>query len=204
MVLVDSQLTFQKIQGWSAQLGGIYSDNLSNTGETIQIKSSDGLTTLLEFTYGTSGPWATAADGEGRSLVLVNPSVGIDHTNPANWRPSTTINGNPNGSDALTFIGNAFADFDGDGLAARMEFGLGTSDLTPNFTPLSANTDLTFTVDQVVGADVFTVEATSDFSLWNLPVEVVSRQLLLNGKHRTTYRAVGNPATAFFRLRLVP
>ncbi|MEK0449741.1 MAG: hypothetical protein RL088_2009 [Verrucomicrobiota bacterium] len=204
IVLVDSQLTFQKIQGWSAQLGGIYSDNLSNTSEMIQIKSADGLTTLLEFTYGTSGAWPTAADGEGRSLVLINPTTGIDHSNPANWRPSTAINGNPNASDALTFIGNALADFDGDGLAARMEFGLGTSDVAPNAAPLSANPDLTFTVDQVVGADVFTVEATSDFSLWNLPVEVVSRQLLLNGKQRTIYRASGNPVAAFFRLRLLP
>ncbi len=204
IVLVDSELTFQKIHGWSAPLGGIYSDNLSNSGETIQIKSADGLTTLLEFTYGTSGAWPTAADGGGRSLVLINPVSGINHNDPENWRPSTGIDGNPSASDALTFIGNPNADIDGDGLSARLEFALGTSDLIPNYTPLAPGADLTFSVEQILGADVFEVEGSSDLSLWNLPLEMVSRQLQPGGKIRTTYRAAGNPDHAFFRLHLLP
>jgi hypothetical protein len=204
IVLVDSELTFQKIHGWSAPLGGIYSDSFSNSGELVQIKSADGLTTLVEFTYATSGAWATASDGGGRSLVLANPSAGIDHTNPANWRPSTAVNGNPNAGDALTFIGNPASDADGDGLSARLEFALGTSDLVQNANPLAGASDLTFSVEQVLGADVFAVEASGDLSLWNLPMEVVSRQVQLNGKLRTTYRATGSPTQAFFRLRVLP
>jgi hypothetical protein len=204
LVLVDSELTFQKIHGWSAPLGGIYSDSFSNSGELVQVKSADGLTTLVEFTYGTSGAWATASDGGGRSLVLVKPVAGIDHANPANWRPSVTVNGNPNSGDSLTFIGDAASDFDGDGLNARLEFALGTSDLSQNANPVSGAADLTFSVEEIIGSDVFFVEASGDLSLWNLPIQVVSRQVQLNGKMRTTYRASGAPERAFFRLRLLP
>ena len=85
-------------------------------------------------------------------------------------------------------------------LSARLEFALGTSDLVQNANPLSGASDLTFNVEQVLGADVFAVEASSDMSLWNLPMEVVLRQLQLNGKLRTT----GSPTQAFFRLRVLP
>ena len=80
LVLVDSQFTYQKIQGWSAMLGGIYRGAFDNAGERVLITAADGITPLVDFTYGSSPPWPDAANGAGRSLVLINPSPA---TNPA-------------------------------------------------------------------------------------------------------------------------
>jgi hypothetical protein len=211
LTLVDSQFTFQKIHGWAAPLGGIYSGQLDNGGERLTVMAADGLTTLLDFTYATTDPWPTEADGGGRSLVLIAPHAGIDHADPANWRPSIGNDGNPTATDALVFSGSPNADNDGDGLSAWLEFALGTSDSAADqgagaFVFNAANSTLEVTLDHALGADAAAVhpEASTDLTLWNAPLELTRRQLLPDGRLRSTWRAVGDPARLFLRLGLSP
>jgi hypothetical protein len=211
LVLVDSELTFQKIHGWSAPLGGIYADSFSNGGERIRIVAADQLTTLIDFTYDGKAPWPDAADGGGRSLVLINPAVGIDHNNPANWRVSLDLDGNPNTGDAIAFTGISSADLDGDGLNAALEYALGTSDSLKNALPVTLANDpligFSVSLEHANGTDAAPLEAhaSTDLSLWTVPVQLTDRQLLPNGHLLSTWQAVPSgpmPDKLFFRFSI--
>ncbi len=211
LVLVDSELTFQRIQGWSASLGGIYLGSFDNGGERVWILAADGTTTLVDFTYDGKSPWPNAADGNGHSLILINPQVGIDHNNPANWRVSQGLNGNPNAGDAIPFTGNPTADADGDGLNGRMEFALGTSDSLANPVPMAMINDplagFSVTLEHANGTDSANPQpvASEELTLWTVPLKLTKRQLLPNGHLLSTWQAnpVGpQPDRLFFRFDL--
>ena len=206
LVLVDSQLTFQKVQGWTQNVAGIYRGNFDNGGEQVTIVSADGLTVHLDFTYDGANPWPDASDGEGRSLVLINPRAGLNLSDAANWRPSLAGNGNPNGSDAITFTGNPNADGDGDGLSALMEWGLGTSDSLWNESPVAHGTGSAgyeFSIEHAAGTDTATpfAEASGNLSLWDVPVTLSKRTLLPDGRLRSTWRTVTPADRLFWRFR---
>jgi hypothetical protein len=158
---------------------------------------------LLDCTYDDLNPWPAASDGGGHSLVLMAPALGIDLNNPANWRPSLTIHGNPTTSDALLFNGIATNDTDADGLNAATEFALGTSDNVFTGDPLAFSDPITrdFSIDHANGADApMTPLASTDLSLWNEPVLLTRRTLLPNGKLRSTWRTTAPRDRVFLRL----
>jgi hypothetical protein len=77
---------------------GVYSGQLDNGGEQIVLLNASG-DTLISFRYNDKQPWPEFADGEGYSLVLANIGLNPDYNNPASWRASKKINGNPGGND---------------------------------------------------------------------------------------------------------
>jgi Concanavalin A-like lectin/glucanases superfamily/CotH kinase protein/Chitobiase/beta-hexosaminidase C-terminal domain len=209
VVLVDSELTFQRIHGWSAPLGGIFRGAFDNAGERVLILAADGVTPLVDFTYDDGPPWPGAADGLGSSLVLINPSPTINPALPSNWRVSTRTHGNPNRTDALSYNGIPGADADSDSLTSLMEFALGTSDGIANPLPATLTWDAlgrsSISLDHANGADTaaLSAQASSDLSLWNVPLELTARSLLPDGRLRSTWRAVlpTKPAALFYRFR---
>jgi Lamin Tail Domain len=206
VILADSQFTLQKVHGWEEPVGGIYAGAFDNAGERVTIVAADGVTVLVDFTYDGAAPWPDAADGDGRSLVLINPAPGIDHSNAANWRLSTEDHGNPNSSDTVPFAGNPALDLDGDGLDAFLEFGLGTSDTAAGILPLDVGRDgngVFITLDHANANDAASlrIEASQDLSLWNVPVVLERRSLLPDGRLRSTWRASLTPPALFFRAR---
>jgi hypothetical protein len=82
---------------------GPYSGSLSDSGETVTLKSAEAGPELVSFTYGDSRLWPIAADGTGHSLVPVSramtnePNGSLDY--PFNWRASARINGSPGAAD---------------------------------------------------------------------------------------------------------
>ncbi|MAT45868.1 MAG: hypothetical protein CMO35_00380 [Verrucomicrobiaceae bacterium] len=71
---------------------GTFAGNLSNGGERLALE--DGLgNTIVSVLYDDKNGWPESADGDGYSLVLVDPS-GDDH-DPANWISSNGVNGSP-------------------------------------------------------------------------------------------------------------
>jgi hypothetical protein len=80
---------------------GNYSRNLSNGGEEILLRDSDG-NPLIHFSFSDVPPWPTEPDGEGYSLVS---AVRDPDGNPADfryWRASAYIGGSPFKDDPST------------------------------------------------------------------------------------------------------
>lgn len=125
LVLVDSEFAHRKTYGWDRSIAGIYSGNLSNTGDTLTLMSG----AVAVFDFGFNAAWQPLADGGGFSLTMVRPKAGLNLVDPANWRLSNAANGTPGiGDGGVAFTGVATADADGDGVSAFMEYALGESD----------------------------------------------------------------------------
>jgi hypothetical protein len=134
LTVASSRSAFQmRYPGASATLAAgefINGTNLNNAGEGITLISAGG-SVIKDFSYDDNPPWPTAPDGDGFSLVLINPAANPDHNIPANWRSSAAVGGNPGSSDAVSLTGDPGDDLDHDGQDALLEHGLGTSDTAP-------------------------------------------------------------------------
>jgi hypothetical protein len=106
VVLVSNPAAFtNKYPG--ARVDGVYTNRLSNGGETVALTHVTGAP-IFSVNYGTRPPWPPAADGEGFSLVPVNPNFNPDPANPLNWRASAVIGGSPGADDAPANIPRVF------------------------------------------------------------------------------------------------
>jgi hypothetical protein len=209
LVLADNAISFQRVHGWAASFGGVFSDNLSNAGERIAMVSADGQTVLLDFTYDGRDPWPGEADSGGRSLVLIDPRVGMDLNDPANWRASVADHGNPNAGDAAEFRGDPRADADGDGRSAWEEFALGTSELVPDADPVAVPVVSPVPgveVDHALNADAAAVRMAGSGNLidWTMPMSLLGRRVLPDGRVRSLWGPAAPAPRAFFRLRVPP
>ncbi len=144
---------------------------LNNGGENLLLVGSAGAV-IKNFTYDDVAPWPTSADGFGYSLVLIAPQTNPDHNLAANWRLSSLTGGNPGSSDATPFTSDPNADADNDGLSARVEYALGTSDSVYSTSGVSASVGpdnfLTVTFVRSLAADAVIAEpqSSSDLSTW--------------------------------------
>jgi hypothetical protein len=96
IVVARNPAVFTSIYGGGVNLAaggfGEQEDSLSNSGETITLRTATG-GLILSFTYDDAAPWPTAADGSGPSLEIIDPNG--DPNDPANWRASQTNGGTP-------------------------------------------------------------------------------------------------------------
>jgi hypothetical protein len=77
-----------------------YTGTLSHAADTITLSTALG-GVIFSFTYGDRAPWPAAADGNGFTLVLINPGSNPNLGNPASWRASTNPGGSPGGADPV-------------------------------------------------------------------------------------------------------
>jgi hypothetical protein len=73
-------------------VAGWFGGSLANGGETIAIRDGAGRI-VFSVSYDDEGGWATAPDGGGYSLEIIDPNG--DPNAPANWRASAAQNGTP-------------------------------------------------------------------------------------------------------------
>ncbi|MFO1475344.1 MAG: lamin tail domain-containing protein [Verrucomicrobiota bacterium] len=126
--------------GAAGRVAGAYSGNLDNGGERV-VLSFNGQT-VQDFTYSDGShpagtdPWPAAPDGNGPSLVLMNPELAPDHNLYSNWRPGTATNGSPGRADLITYtewsrrypgLGASNGDDDQDGWSNQAEYAFGSS-----------------------------------------------------------------------------
>jgi len=107
LLIVNDLAAFQQRYGaaFSSQIAGEYSGNLSNDGELITLV--DALDSVIHsFTYNDQSPWPEGPDGDGFTLVLINPSRQPvpNHANPVNWRASVAIGGSPGETDGTNYF----------------------------------------------------------------------------------------------------
>lgn len=127
-VLVKNLFDFQQRYGIEIPVAGIYQGSLANGGEELALVSERG-TGIFRFHYSTKAPWPTGANGTGRTLVMAFP--GLDPSNPAAWRVSETVGGNPGSDDSSRFTGDPGVDADGDGESALLEYAMDGDDHDP-------------------------------------------------------------------------
>ena len=141
-----------------APVAGVFGGSLDNSGETIRLVTGSGAV-IKGFTYSHNNPWPKAADGDGYSLVLINPTANPDHSNPASWRSSTARNGHPSATKGTGYaawkLSNGVIsdtdDTDQDGLTAFLEYTLGGSPTGSSPAALPEATVNTFVVEQIPG-----------------------------------------------------
>ncbi len=132
----------------SGRVAGEYSGSLDNSGERV-VLSFDGQA-VLDFSYSDgshpvgSDPWPATPDGNGPSLVLINPASAPNHALPASWRASLASAGTPGGPDPINYaewaarhpgLGAAGDDPDGDGRNNLAEYAFGTLPLVADHAP---------------------------------------------------------------------
>lgn len=98
VLIVEDRTAFQRRYPTvpSERIAGEYDNNLSNDGERIEIVGAED-EVIRAFTYNDKAPWPEAADGDGYSLELINPTSNPDHDVATNWRASQGIHGTPAG-----------------------------------------------------------------------------------------------------------
>lgn len=104
--------------GISIPTNQIYPNNLSNSGERVTLVDASGAT-ILDFTY-LDGDWIPAADGEGYTMVIVDPLSSTSSWNQSGgWRSSYYLYGSPGGPDLLYALG----DYNRDGVVDPDDYG---------------------------------------------------------------------------------
>jgi len=168
VLLVKNVPAFEARYGTGLPVIGTYPNSLSNGGEQLELSFALN-SSILDFTYDDRAPWPTTPDGDGFSLVLVDPSSAPDHSLAASWTAGSVVNGtpgtlepgntgfiawqetkfNPAQLDDNTISGPN-ADPDGDGLVNLLEYALLSE-------PLSAElpSDLLQVGTITVGPDTF-------------------------------------------------
>jgi hypothetical protein len=96
-VIASNKNSFARRYGFNPD--GAYSGQLSNGGEKIEITDVASNEVIISQTYSDNGEWPQEADGEGYSLVPVNPNPGPNDTAPSYWRGSSEIGGSPGKDD---------------------------------------------------------------------------------------------------------
>lgn len=181
VLVVKNPAEFASAFGTGLPVAGGYPDNLSNSGELLELRRADG-EVLHSFTYSDKPPWPVEADGGGYSLVLIDPGSNPDHGDPRHWRASLVAGGSPGGSDVIDYEDWKLAngghgddeDRDGDGFTTLQEFYLGGDPAAPDqglapIHQLQADGSLVIAVTRRAGvaADGPVPQVSEDLASWS-------------------------------------
>ena len=172
LVVVLNRNAFLASQGQTniSIAGEFQGGRLDNNGETLRLEDASGRV-IQEFNYNAHWPWLTETDGEGYSQVLIAPETHPDPANPANWRSSAQMGGNPGSTDRLNFSGRQDADQNGNGIMDLLDYAFGGTVTGHTSLPIgSVNSNGTFqyTFPHNLAADdlIFQVCVSTDLARW--------------------------------------
>jgi len=200
---------------YSSIAGEYLNDRLENAGELIRLESAAGAV-ILEFTYGTDGSWPVEADGSGRSLTLIKPSVSVALNDPLNWRASTAGNGTPLSTDATGYaawkttagIASDTDDGDADGLLPFVEYAQGSDPAQPGLDLLPAvqrdpGGAWIITITRALSADdaAFTIQTATELNGWTDAAYTLQSRVVSADREEYTCSLANPPAAARFFLR---
>lgn len=224
-LLVSNTIAFETEYGSGHPVVGQYTGNLADSGEQLILQDRSGAD-IRNFIYRDQFPWPESADGDGFSLVLIDPVSRPPHGDSASWRASVTTGGTPTGNDGSYFFGDPDADADNDGLSAFLEYALGSHDHTfsPEFMPIGriqllddgthtgTNAEyLTLSYSKNLAAEdvVYEVQVSDDLEYWrsgDANMVFISRINHGDGTETRTYRSVqkiNDRSQQFIRLKVI-
>lgn len=206
IVVVENSAAFTTAYGATPVIGGQWVGALDNTADTITLVDKNGVV-IESVNYAESGEWPTSADGDGYSLVRINPGA---QPEAANWRSSATASGNPGTTDTGTaFSGTPLADGDRDGIPALLEHFFATNDAIGNASPITASRSidgrLQITFPRRMAADdlTLTVEISTDLATWTTAVKRTASLYTGTAIATETWTADAISNAQFIRLRVV-
>jgi hypothetical protein len=186
----------------------IDTNQLSNSGENLTLSDAAG-GIIKQFSYSDTAPWPTAADGAGRSLVLIAPALNPDHNLAINWRASTALLGTPGNSDALPPPSNPNGDDDGNGVPNLVQYFFGSHGGLRQLTPFPGGQagvfDLEYT--RAANSDALAAVQTSTTLLGWVPApsELIGRTVHPDGTETLRLRVTPPEPTSlrqFVRLHI--
>jgi len=92
LVLCQSIETFSEVFPDIENVLGGFEFGLNGGGESISLTHANGMV-VDEVEYDDISPWPSAADGEGRTLELIDPQ--LDNSLGSNWSASNVDGGTP-------------------------------------------------------------------------------------------------------------
>jgi hypothetical protein len=177
---------------------------LDNGGEVLKVDDATG-STVVEFRYGDRAPWPLLADGEGYSLVHMNPVAGdVHHGDAGNWRSSAVVGGSPGASDALPVPVDPAGDEDGDGLSNLLEHVMGDGAM---FTVVDAAAGRTLVWQVRPGGDAgqMVIESSGDLGVWQTEAGLTGyAEAMVGGLIRRSAVIPASGERRYFRARVVP
>lgn len=216
ILIVFDQTAFEAIHGPGLPIAGVFQNGsrLNNGSDRIKLEDATN-SSIQEFTYDDVSPWPVGPDGNGFSLVLIDPTNSPDHDDAANWKQSALIGGTPGQpeSEGTPFTGDPAADPDKDGLSSLLEYALGTSPDIANPSPFKVgingtSVEITTTLSlTAVGIEV-TIQSSPDLITWTPATDVpeVNRTPTGNGLANVTYQSqpgfITTKGRLFFRLKV--
>lgn len=98
-LLVRDEAAFRFRYGDEPRIRGVFFDgSLDNDSERLTLVGEDGAE-ILSLDYSDGGSWPQTADGTGFSLVLADPTGGVDLDRGSSWRASAEVGGSPGAED---------------------------------------------------------------------------------------------------------
>ncbi|MCP5535810.1 MAG: lamin tail domain-containing protein [Akkermansiaceae bacterium] len=110
VLVVNNLAAFTMRYGAGLPVAGAWSGKLDNGGERLKLSYGAG-EAIIDFDYDDEAGWPLSADGDGFSLVLIDPLGTPNPAEPLNWRASTAVHGTPGGTDGSIFAGGNADDF---------------------------------------------------------------------------------------------
>ena len=222
VLIVNDLVAFEFRYGSGLPVAGQYMGRLNNGGENVHL--IDALDqTIRNFAYGNVEPWPAAPDGQGPSLLLIDPDSNPDHSDPENWiagsfggMPGTGELGQQSFGDWAIANGvvEPSGDPDGDGIVNFLEFFSGTNpnDSSSASSPrigIDSDGRATLGVRQALSAGGVDVqfETSRDLHVWvtEVTAEVVEVTHNGDGTVTATYRTLADVTSierVFIRLRI--
>ncbi|MFT4548999.1 MAG: hypothetical protein ACI9MB_002969, partial [Verrucomicrobiales bacterium] len=222
VVIVEDPDAFEFRYGAGLPVAGRYIGKLKDEGEGVHV--IDALDqTVRNFIYDNVAPWPTTPDGQGPSLVLVDPYSDPDHSNPASWTAGS-LGGTPGTGEvvqqdfatwaAANGVVDPNGDDDGDTIVNFLEFFGGDNPNDPASGSLpqggfdaGGHATLSFRRDLSAGGVTAEIETSADLQNWvgGVDAELVNLNNNGDGTVTATYRTVAAAATTemiFIRLRV--
>ena len=181
-LIVSNPEAFALRYGGGLPVLGVFDGSLDDSGERLALVRSwdDG---IQDLRYNDRGDWPEAADGSGRSLVLIEPDTNPDPNLAESWLPSGASQGAPGLADPGTVIVSAYqawkdrwevdddlADPDRDGLVNLLEYALRRLPLQPDSKGAVGVTRSPIELEHAInpGADdvEIVIEISEDLKLW--------------------------------------
>jgi len=203
-------MRYGKVLPQQTKIAGEYKGKLDNDGEQLAIYT-DGVK-IIDIIFNDGAEWPGGADGDGFSLIKINPAVNSVNPDASTWRSSAAVGGNPGSSDDLNLaewsafnnVSDPLADTDNDGLSALSEYAIGShpnnvspsSGLTVSLEPLELEgvTDDYFIIDvkRRIGADDVKVslQLSDNLTKWDelmTPIRVMNSKNNGNGTETISY-----------------